>query len=89
MNKSTKFALAALTAAATTAAASNAVADGHGKKEKEKCYGVVKAGKNTCGTSAHSCAGASKTDGDTSEWVYVPKGLCEKLVNGSLESSDK
>jgi len=89
MNKSTKFALAALTAAATTVAASNAVAMGGDKKGKEKCYGVVKAGKNTCGTSAHGCAGMAKADGDTSEWVYVPKGLCEKLVNGSLESSDK
>ena len=52
--------------------------------EKEKCYGVSKAGKNDCANKAktHSCAGQAKTDGDTGEWIYVPKGLCEKLVNG-------
>ena len=54
------------------------------KGEKEKCYGVSKAGKNDCANKAktHSCAGQAKVDGDAGEWVYVPKGLCEKLVNG-------
>jgi uncharacterized membrane protein len=52
----------------------------------EKCYGVAKAGKNDCAhaAGAHTCAGQSKTDGDTKEYVNVPKGTCEKLVNGSL-----
>lgn len=55
------------------------------KGEKEKCYGVVKAGKNDCANKAgtHSCAGQAKVDSDPGEWVLVPKGLCEKLVNGS------
>lgn len=54
------------------------------KGEKEKCYGVVKAGKNDCANLAgtHSCAGQAKTDGDPGEWVLVPKGLCDKLVGG-------
>ena len=86
MNNTTKLAFLALTGAlATTGAASEAEAK---KKEHEKCYGVAKAGQNDCGTSVHSCAGLSKEDGDTTEWVYVPKGLCDKLVNGSLESSE-
>lgn len=50
----------------------------------EKCYGVVKARKNDCSTSRHSCAGQAKTDGAADEWVRVPTGLCLKLVNGSL-----
>ena len=56
-------------------------------KEKEKCYGVVKAGKNDCANAAgtHSCAGSAATDADGGEWVYVPKGLCNKLVGGSPE----
>ncbi len=55
--------------------------------EKEKCYGVAKAGKNDCGSAdkAHGCAGLAKVDGSGVEWIALPKGLCEKLVNGSLE----
>ena len=55
-------------------------------KEKEKCYGVVKAGKNDCANAAgtHSCAGQSTVDGDGGEWLSLPKGVCEKLVGGSL-----
>jgi uncharacterized membrane protein len=50
----------------------------------EKCYGVAKAGKNDCGTPAHSCQGLSKKDGDGKEWVKLPKGTCERIVGGSL-----
>jgi hypothetical protein len=32
------------------------------KGEKEKCYGVAKAGQNDCGTATHSCAGKAKKD---------------------------
>jgi uncharacterized membrane protein len=52
--------------------------------DQEKCYGVVKASKNACGTSQHSCAGQSNKDGDPNDWTYVPKGTCENLVGGSL-----
>jgi uncharacterized membrane protein len=57
------------------------------KAEVEKCYGVAKAGKNDCQTSNSSCAGTSKVDGNKDAWVFVPKGSCEKLVNGSLKAS--
>ena len=50
----------------------------------EKCYGVVKAGKNDCQTSAHSCAGQVKEDAQPDSWIYLPKGSCEKIVGGSL-----
>jgi uncharacterized membrane protein len=49
---------------------------------KEKCYGVVKAGKNDCAGTGHSCAAQAKEDGDPNEWVYLPAGTCERLVNG-------
>lgn len=67
-------------AVAGTAGAANAQA------EKEKCYGVVKAGKNDCAAAggAHSCGGQAAANGLGDEWVAVPKGLCDKLVNGSL-----
>lgn len=55
-------------------------------KSMEKCYGVVKAGQNDCGDlkGVHSCAGQAKVDNDPNEWVYLPKGTCEKLANGKV-----
>jgi len=47
--------------------------------DKEKCFGVAKAGKNDCATSSHACAGHAKADNDPVEWKYVPKGECEKM----------
>ena len=55
--------------------------------EKEKCYGVSKAGKNDCATKSSSCAGTSKEDNQKDAFVVVPKGLCERLVSGSTQSS--
>jgi uncharacterized membrane protein len=54
------------------------------KVEREKCYGVAKAEKNDCAAKdgSSSCAGQAKKDSDANNWVYVPKGLCEKLVGG-------
>ncbi len=46
--------------------------------DKEKCYGIAKAGQNDCGTAKHTCAGKAKRDKDPEEWKYVPKGTCEK-----------
>lgn len=98
MKNSTKMtALALAVAAVTTISATDAQAK---KQDHEKCYGVAKAGQNdcagtghncagkthTCATKPHSCAGMSAHDGDRAEWVYTPKGLCEKLVGGSLKA---
>ena len=52
-------------------------------QDMEKCYGVVKAGKNDCQTKASSCAGTSTKDGQADAWLFVPKGTCEKIVGGS------
>ncbi len=54
------------------------------KGDNEKCAGVVKAGKNDCGTSKNSCAGQVKTDSDAEAWVYLPKGTCEKIVGAHV-----
>jgi len=55
-------------------------------KAWEVCAGVAKAGKNDCGAldGSHGCAGQATEDGDPNEWVYVPKGTCEKLVGGEV-----
>ena len=67
----------ALGLAATAASAHAADAE----SGKEKCYGVSKAGANSCAnlTDTHSCAGQSTKDNDPSEWKIVPKGQCAKL----------
>jgi uncharacterized membrane protein len=54
------------------------------KQEREKCYGVSKAGKNDCAAKdgSSSCAGQSKKDADANSWVFLPKGLCDKLAGG-------
>jgi uncharacterized membrane protein len=54
------------------------------KPDMEKCYGVAKAGKNDCAGAAHACAGQSKVDAGGKEWIYVPKGTCERLSGGSV-----
>lgn len=54
------------------------------KPEMEKCYGVVKAGKNDCAGHGHSCAGQAKADRDAQEWISVPKGTCERIAGGSV-----
>ncbi len=70
----------AVTMAGATSTANAAVPEG-----MEKCYGVVKAGKNGCGDSEgkHPCAGQATKDADPTEWVLTPEGLCDKLAGGS------
>ena len=52
----------------------------------EKCYGVVKAGKNDCQTNTSSCAGTSKADQQADAWIFVPAGTCGKIVGGTAKS---
>jgi uncharacterized membrane protein len=55
--------------------------------ETEKCAGIVKAGKNDCGTSKSSCAGTLKTDRDAEAWILLPKGTCERIAGGTVTTS--
>ena len=63
--------------------------------EKEKCYGVSKAGENECKASAGtSCAGTSTVDYQGNSWTLVPKGTCLTMElpgdrKGSLEPLDR
>lgn len=81
----TAFAVACvLNAAALFAATVPAVAQ---VNSTEKCYGVARAGKNDCQTKHSSCAATAKKDSQRDAWLSVPKGTCEKIVGGSLTSS--
>ena len=69
-------AVAALVAAGL---AREAAAQAEKQAEREKCYGIAKAGQNDCGTATHTCAGKAKKDNAPEDWKYVPKGTCEKV----------
>lgn len=58
-------------------------------QEKEKCFGIAKAGQNDCAnlTGSHSCAGQAKVDMDKSEWKYVAKGTCKGLKGLSSDEA--
>lgn len=59
-------------------------------KEKDKCYGIAKAGQNDCANLAgtHDCSGKAKTDMAAGEWKYVAAGTC-KDMKGMNESEAK
>ena len=59
--------------------------------EKEKCFGIAKAGQNDCASAfgTHSCAGQSKVDMDKTEWKYVAKGTCMSMNGMSMEDVKK
>lgn len=82
-------ALIAATAASlmTLALASAPVA----AQEKEKCFGIAKAGQNDCAnlSGSHSCAGQSKVDMDKGEWKYVAKGTCKDMKGLSMDDAKK
>ena len=80
--KVSKTAVIGMIAAGVMVASNQALA---GKPGFEKCQGIAKAGMNDCGSSAHSCAGQATKDSDTSEWIYVPKGICGKIVGGTTK----
>lgn len=54
-------------------------------KGYEKCAGIVKKGMNDCGTSEHNCAGQADENNDPKEWIYLPRGTCEKIAGSTLK----
>ena len=76
MNQSALVAAAAASLLSTVLVAMPAAA-----QEKEKCYGIAKAGQNDCAnlSGTHSCAGQSKADNADDEWKYVGKGTCKDM----------
>jgi uncharacterized membrane protein len=79
MNTTTTLIASAVIAAVSLAAGMAQAQDA----KQEKCYGIVKAGKNDCQTATSSCAGTSKKDAQADAWIYVPAGTCAKIAGGS------
>lgn len=84
MKTMTALTLASAVAAALAIAATS---PSLAQDKKEKCYGVSKAGQNDCQTANSSCAGTAKKDAQTDAWIYVPAGLCGKIVGGADKAS--
>lgn len=82
MNQRALIAAAAASLLSTMLVATPAVA-----QEKEKCYGIVKAGQNDCAnlSGTHSCAGQSKVSDAPDEWKYVAKGTCASMKGMTLD----
>ena len=81
-----RISLEGMIAAAAVAATLTTAVQAAEKTPTEKCYGVSKAGENSCASAngTHSCSGMSKTAYDGQEFKDVPKGTCAQL-NGSLK----
>ena len=79
-----RAAVAGMVALGVSAAAGQALA---AKGDNEKCAGIVKAGKNDCGTSKNACAGQVTASNDPEAWIYVPKGVCERIAGGRIQTS--
>jgi uncharacterized membrane protein len=86
MKQSTLIAATAATLLTLTLASVPATA-----AEKEKCFGIAKAGQNDCASTsgAHSCAGQSKVDMDKTEWKYVAKGTCKDMKGLTADEAKK
>lgn len=84
MNQQALIAAAAASLLSTLLVATPAAA-----QDKEKCYGIAKAGQNDCANLAgtHSCAGQSKLDMDKGEWKYVAKGSCKTMKGLSADEA--
>jgi uncharacterized membrane protein len=89
MNESRTLVNRVLAGALALGLAGTAINTYAAKEGMEKCTGIVKAGKNDCGTSKHACAGQATRDSAAEEWLYVPTGTCEKIVGASVYVPDK
>jgi uncharacterized membrane protein len=87
MNKREKIIASALSAFITVTAAGSTLA-AEKATDTEKCYGIAKIGMNDCATATDSCAGSAKKDQQSDAFLLLPKGLCSKIVGGSLTSSE-
>lgn len=57
--------------------------------EKEKCFGISKAGENDCAAGeGTSCAGTSVIDYQGNAWTYTEAGECEPQGGSLTEVAD-
>lgn len=86
-DKLLRSAILGLFAASALGLAGAVVANDKDHSKDEKCAGVIKAGKNDCATSRNQCHGHVKADKDAEAWIYVPKGLCERIAGAHVTAA--
>jgi uncharacterized membrane protein len=84
-----KSAITAFLTLATTSTVIAATTETVKQENTEKCYGIVKAGMNDCATATQSCAGSATKDKQADAYLFMPKGICEKIVGGSLKPKEE
>ncbi|WP_241023747.1 DUF2282 domain-containing protein [Burkholderia sp. Ac-20365] len=47
---------------------------------RERCFGVVRAVRNDCGTARHGYVDRATRDAAGDEWVLLPAGTCTKIA---------
>lgn len=82
--KIARAALASVVSLGVLAASGQATAAATDKSGDVKCYGVAAGSKNDCGTVVSSCAASIAQAGACYAWIYLPKGLCEKIAGSSV-----
>jgi uncharacterized membrane protein len=75
----------AIAGAMIAAVAASVRHGGEGTVERERCYGIARAGQNDCANAVHSCAKQAAADSDPREWLAVPKGTCVRLAGGAMD----
>ncbi len=85
MLRITRIIISAITGIVAITVNGSAIAAAESNQANEKCYGIVKAGMNDCATSTQSCAGSSTKDSQPDAFIFLPKGLCSKIVGGTLK----
>jgi uncharacterized membrane protein len=81
MQRRQSIAAVAIALAALTSGAVLAQEKGKVPADKEKCYGVSKAGQNDCEAGpGTTCAGTAKVDYQGNAWKLVPKGTCTTIA---------
>lgn len=81
-----KLVQSVMTAFLTLIATNVLSADATQTAPMEKCYGIAKTGMNDCATKTASCAGSATKNNQKDAFLFMPKGLCEKIVGGSLKA---
>ncbi|KTD41231.1 DUF2282 domain-containing protein [Legionella parisiensis] len=74
-----------MTAFFVLVATGSSAADNDTTATTEKCYGISKKGMNDCATATASCASSATKDKQKDAFILLPKGLCDRIVGGSLK----
>lgn len=85
MSTRDKLVQSVMSAFLVLATANASAADSKDTPAMEKCYGVAKMGMNDCATATASCAGSATKNNQKDAFLFMPKGLCQKLVGGNLK----